>query len=154
MVCQGSPAAFRMHESLVIGCRGYSSQTVGLNIRLWDDGERGHLWPSRRVITKVTHSSHIWEDVDRALEMRSTQKEAKETENNGSYWFYILQTTKHLRKQKENTWTCDEPSVFEGIVRYFGKLFTYSPSCRESDEKISLSCMYDKYEATASSWLA
>lgn len=30
-ICQGSPDAFRMHESLVIGCRGYSSQTVGLN---------------------------------------------------------------------------------------------------------------------------
>lgn len=34
VVRQGSPAAFRMHESLVTGCRGYSSQTVGLNICL------------------------------------------------------------------------------------------------------------------------
>lgn len=73
VVCSpwGDPAAFRMHESLVIGCWGYSSQTAALNIRLWDDGEMGHLWPSRRVSTKVTHSSHIWQDVDRALALRS-----------------------------------------------------------------------------------
>lgn len=70
-VRQGTPAAIRIHESLVIGCRGYSSQTVGLNICLWHDGEKGHLWPSRRVITKVMYNSHIWEDVDAALALRS-----------------------------------------------------------------------------------
>lgn len=33
--------------------------------------KRGHLWPSRRVSTKVVQSNHIWEDVDRALALIS-----------------------------------------------------------------------------------
>lgn len=112
VVRQGSPAAFRMHESLVTGCRGYSSQTVGLNICLWDDREKGHLWPSRRVITMVMHSSHIWEDVDGAVALRSASEGTKD----GSCWFYMDQWMKHdIQVHKLYKAKC-----VKGIVRQFG----------------------------------
>lgn len=68
------PWSVAMHESLVIGCRGYCSQRVDLNVRLWDDGQKGHLWLSRRVITKVTQGSHIWEDVNKSVEVESIEQ--------------------------------------------------------------------------------
>lgn len=54
-----------------------SSQTVWSEYSpLWW-WEKGHLWPSRRVITKVMHSSHIWKAVDDALDPGSVADKNK-----------------------------------------------------------------------------
>lgn len=83
----GTPAAFGMHESLVIGCRGWSSQTAGPNIRLWDGQEPRHLWAGRRLSARATHSSHIWAERDGALALMS--ETTNETNTQKHFWLKL-----------------------------------------------------------------
>lgn len=77
----------------------------------------------------MTHSSHIWEDVNGSLELRSTEA-SKRNKNIDFMYSNMLSTNKKAYGR-------EEPSMFEGIVlfsSYLGK-YAYSLSCRDLDER-------------------
>lgn len=60
----------------------------------------------------VMHSSHIWEDVDGAVALRS----ASEEKEDGSCWFYMVQSMKY-NKQVHKLYRA---KCVKGIVHQFG----------------------------------